>query len=345
MRIAIIGAGIAGLTAGRELAKAGHEVTVIEKSRGLGGRLATRRAGKTSETKLDHGTSYFTANSPEFMGFVSELLEKELVKVWGDTIWQYDGLQLLDVMPNRVEESKYIAVDGMNSIGKYLARWVDIFSEIKAGGLTFFGANRRTKRPWMVNLTNYDTFEADAVIVATPAAQAYGIIQTCQDEVDTLKLIREIDEIEYDSTLTLLAGYEKKEEPEWDMITCQDDIIQSVTNENSKRKKLTEQALVVHSTPGFARQNRESDPDLVAEKMLKSLGQIAGDWAASPDWNQIHYWRYSKARNPIQRPYMEIESLDAPLALVGDYFNGNTVDHAYCSGFKLAQHWVKKFSD
>jgi renalase len=42
---------------------------------------------------------------------------------------------------------------------------------------------------------------------------------------------------------------------------------------------------------------------------------------------------------------MEIESMDAPLALVGDYFNGNTVDHAYCSGLKLAQHWVKKFGN
>jgi renalase len=85
MRIAIIGAGISGLTAGRELAKAGHDVTIIEKSRGLGGRLATRYAGEKHEYKLDHGTPYFSTNSPEFSGFVSELLDKNLVKIWDDT--------------------------------------------------------------------------------------------------------------------------------------------------------------------------------------------------------------------------------------------------------------------
>ncbi len=345
MRIAIIGAGIAGLTAGRELAKAGHDVTVIEKSRGLGGRLATRYTGDNLEYKLDHGTPYFTTKSPEFSGFVSELLDKKLVKIWDDTNWQYDGVQLLDTRPNSTEKIKYIAIDGMNRIGKYLARWVDVMSETRAGGLTFFGDNRRKKRSWMVNLTDFNTFEADAVIVATPAAQAYGIIQTCQDEVSTLTLIREIDEVEYDSSVTLMAGYPNTEIPEWDLITCEDDMIKTISNESSKRGSKQDTYIVVQSTSKFATQNRETVKEELMELLLDRLSTIAGSWAATPAWNQIHYWRYAQTRNPIARPYMEIESLDAPLALVGDYFNGNTVDDAYCSGFKLARHWINKFND
>jgi renalase len=344
MRIAIIGAGISGLTAGRELSKAGHEVTIIEKSRGLGGRLATRYAGKNLELKLDHGTPYFSVQSPEFSGFISELLDKNMIKIWQDNNWQYDGVQLLDTRPNSTEKIKYIAVEGMNKIGKYLARWVDVYSETKAGGLTYFGDNRSKKRPWMVNLTDFNTFEADAVIVATPAPQAYGIIQTSQDEVSTLKLIREIDEVEYDSTVTLLAGYPNAEIPEWDLITCEDDIIQTVSNESSKRNGKEELTVVVHSTPEFATHNSETLKEELIEKLLDRLSHITGNWAATPDWNQIHFWRYAKTRNPIKRPYMEVESLDAPLALVGDYFNGNTVDDAYCSGFKLARHWIDKFN-
>ena len=51
-RIAIIGAGLAGLSAARALTAAGHTPVVFEKSRGLGGRLATRR---TEFGPIDHG--------------------------------------------------------------------------------------------------------------------------------------------------------------------------------------------------------------------------------------------------------------------------------------------------
>ncbi|QFU08117.1 Dehydrosqualene desaturase [Rhodobacteraceae bacterium THAF1] len=50
--IAIIGAGMAGLTAAHVLARAGRTVTVFEKSRGTGGRLATRREDAGA---FDHG--------------------------------------------------------------------------------------------------------------------------------------------------------------------------------------------------------------------------------------------------------------------------------------------------
>ena len=51
-RIGIVGAGICGLAAAAELAAAGREVAVFDKSRGIGGRLATRRVDAMS---FDHG--------------------------------------------------------------------------------------------------------------------------------------------------------------------------------------------------------------------------------------------------------------------------------------------------
>ena len=55
-RVAIVGAGVAGLAAARRLAGHGIPVTVLEKSRGLGGRCATRRVRTGSdELRFDHG--------------------------------------------------------------------------------------------------------------------------------------------------------------------------------------------------------------------------------------------------------------------------------------------------
>lgn len=55
MRIAIIGAGISGLRAGLELA-ADHDITLIEKSAGVGGRVSTRRV---EDAIVNHGATKF----------------------------------------------------------------------------------------------------------------------------------------------------------------------------------------------------------------------------------------------------------------------------------------------
>ena len=68
-RVAIIGAGMAGLAAARLLREAGASCTIFDKSRGLGGRMATRRTGDFS---FDHGAQYFTARGPRFRALVDD---------------------------------------------------------------------------------------------------------------------------------------------------------------------------------------------------------------------------------------------------------------------------------
>ena len=53
--VAIIGAGLAGLTCAQQLHQVGYQVVIIEKSRGVGGRVATRRL---QDTRADHGVRY-----------------------------------------------------------------------------------------------------------------------------------------------------------------------------------------------------------------------------------------------------------------------------------------------
>lgn len=343
MVIGIIGAGISGLTAGRLLARAGHEVTIIEKSKGYGGRMATRYAGKAQNTKLDHGIPCFHAHSLEFRSFVAELIENNLVTLWGDNFGYYREGGFQKTNPTGENEAFYTAPRGMNSIGKYLARWVDVKRDTKAGGLTYIGGGRKKKRAWMINLTGADTFEADAVIIATPAPQAYGVLQTARDETDTLKIIRVIDDIHYESAYTVMAGYGDRTPPEWDGIICRDSNIEFISNESTKREKDQECSFVIHSTPGFAIQHRDSDHESITKALLNETGKIAGAWCAAPAWQQLHYWHYKQAINSIPDPYLELENTDGPLALVGDYLGGNTIDHAYQSGYKLARHWIEKF--
>lgn len=63
LKIAIIGAGMAGVSAGKALKTRGCSGTLFEKSRGFGNRCATKRwEGHT----VDHGARYFTIHDERF---------------------------------------------------------------------------------------------------------------------------------------------------------------------------------------------------------------------------------------------------------------------------------------
>lgn len=345
MVIGIIGAGISGLTAGKILAEAGHEVTILEKSRGYGGRMATRYAGKSNQLKLDHGLSWFSPESAEFKAFIADMLEKKLIRVWGQNFLFFDGEVLSSSNPNNDTSPKYTAVDGMNTIGKHLSRWVDVQTEAKVGGLTYIGNHRTKKRPWMINMSSSRTFEADAIIIATPAPQAYGIINTTVDEIDTLKIIREIDEINYNHVTTLMLGFSNMDVPDWEGIVCKNSPIQFVSNESSKRESGGECLLVVHASHAFSAANQNEDNETVIGKLTSALAEVTGGWVTAPDWSQLHFWKFSTPKSYLKAPYMEIQEKEAQLAVIGDYFNGKGIDAAYRSGLALGRHWAEKYSD
>ena len=84
-RIAIIGAGIAGLACARELVQHGHDVSVFEKSRGPGGRMPTRWLNREAEPPVgfDHGTQYFQATAPAFADLLAQAEPAGAVAQWG----------------------------------------------------------------------------------------------------------------------------------------------------------------------------------------------------------------------------------------------------------------------
>ncbi|WP_018126655.1 NAD(P)/FAD-dependent oxidoreductase [Balneola vulgaris] len=343
MKIAIIGAGVAGLTAGRILAEAGHEVMVYEKSRGLGGRLATRYAGENNQTKVDHGLPYIEETSEKIQPMLQNLVNKgKLVPFSGPFMHLNEAGELSQFYPTK---KRYVAPMGMNQVGKELARYVDVQTNTKVSGVTHIGEDRTKKRSWMLNFPTGDAVNVDAVVIATPSKQAYAILNTTIDEVATLKLLREVDAVEYDPCFSLMVGYGDADVPEWSMMECDHPIIASITNEVSKRGESTECSFVIQTTAEFARANKDASKEAVEEEILDALGEITGGWSTLPAWSELHFWRYSKAINPLPYPFMEVVGNDAPIALIGSYMNGDSVESAYLSGLALGQFWSDKFKD
>ncbi len=344
MKIAIIGAGVAGLTAGRELANGGHEVVVFEKSKGYGGRLSTRYAGKENATRLDHGLPYIELSSEKFTPFVKELGDRGVIEPWVGP-FVYHNVEDGKTKELRPSKKRFIAPKGMNEVGRFLARYVDVRTETKVGGLTHIGQDRTKKKTWMLNFTSSAVESADAVIIATPSKQAYAVLNTTIDEIATLKLVREIDEVEYNPSFSFMVGYGDAGTPDWAMLETDHPVISSITNEKIKRGSEQETSFVIHTTAEFSKDHENEKRDVVEEKILDALSEVLGGWAAVPNWKQLHFWRYSTVINPLPYPFMEVVGNDTPIAVIGGYMNGSSLEAAYLSGKAIGEYWNRKFKD
>ena len=114
--VGIVGAGIAGLVCADRLRREGISVTILEKSRGVGGRSATRRL---DETSCDHGAQYFTVSDPLFDERVAEWRNQGVVDIWQGRIVVIDSGVVRDLNETR---ERLVGTPGMNSIGKHLAQ-------------------------------------------------------------------------------------------------------------------------------------------------------------------------------------------------------------------------------
>lgn len=82
-RIAIIGAGMAGLACARRLHTAGVAAELFDKASRAGGRMASRWLGLMGGTTLlDHGAQYFTARAPDFHALCTEALIAGVIAPW-----------------------------------------------------------------------------------------------------------------------------------------------------------------------------------------------------------------------------------------------------------------------
>ncbi len=340
MKIAVIGSSLSGLVAGRKLALAGHDVTLFEQKSELGDKLATR---KIKQGFFDYGVSFVEPKEEEFRSFIETLEVKKVLYKWADEFQHFDGTQLHKTHPrsDRHSNAYYASKNGLNAIAENLKRWMQVTAPIRVGGLTHIGADRSRKRSWMVNLTDISVFECDAVIVATDAANAYGILQTTQDELAARRISRYVDEIEYYPRYSLMI-LSKNEAPSWKAIECEDSDVEWVVNDSSKSEKQKGTLLTIQSSGDFALEHEMADEQSVKEKMLETASEIL-DFEFLPESSSLHFWKYYEPMKTLDDYFMELEMEEAPLALVGDYFNKSTMEAAFLSGHYLAEYWVNKF--
>lgn len=341
--IAIIGAGIAGLTIAQSLKKAGYSVTVLEKSRGVGGRCATRRvAGK----RVDHGVRYLEPVGEELQSLITQLKVKTDLKLWLDTVYEMRSNQLL---PQTDSLPRYVTSNGMNTVGKFLAEGLEILFSRRVTNLTVTPEKR-----WQLTLempnSRPEFLQAKSVVIAIPAPQALMLLEPLSSQIpaDFLKAVRSVD---YHACITVMAGYPKENLAElsarnltWQAVTFpEDDILDWVGLDSSKRDHPETPIFVIQSSPKFAQQHLETtDLESVGQTLLNQTATALIPWLNQPEWMQVHRWRYAFCRTPLPSTYLSAR-IPLPLVCAGDWCGGNQIESALISGKAAADEIIHLF--
>jgi predicted NAD/FAD-dependent oxidoreductase len=114
--IAIIGAGLAGLSCAKQLQASRFKIQIFEKSRGPSGRMSTRNSDDWS---ADHGAQYFTARDPIFIEELNTWIKDGIAGAWHPRLKVFENGQWRD---STSTENRYVGIPAMNTPGKNLAK-------------------------------------------------------------------------------------------------------------------------------------------------------------------------------------------------------------------------------
>jgi hypothetical protein len=316
LRVAVVGAGLAGLTAAHKLAAAGCDVVVAEKSRGPGGRMSTRREG---DLRFDHGAQYFTARHPGLLDQLAVWRAEGLVQRWDARIAVIDET---GIRPAKPGVDRYVGVPGMNAVCRHLAESLpDCRFGWEVAGAYRHGAG------WRLESSNGKRIEAQALVVTSPPVQAREILGPARN-------FSPLTSIELLPCWAVMLVLDRPLSPDWDAAFVNSGPLSWLASQASKPGRPNAHAWVLHANADWSRDHLEMDGGAVCEALFGAAVSLPGAGPAKVQAARTHRWRYALARNPADTGVLWNES--RRLAVAGDWCAGSRVEGAFLSGLAAA---------
>jgi hypothetical protein len=301
----VVGAGIAGLLLARELKARGQDVVVLEKSRGLGGRLATKRAG---EAVFDQGAQYFTAKSERFSALVKDWQECGVVANWPGA-----------------SAHRFIGSKGMNALGKFLAEGLEVRREWKVSEA------RREQDEWVLQVENQPELRSDRLVLTAPVPQSLALLKAGGVALPEA-LAEELAGLKYHPCLALLVTLSGPSAVPPEGIVPETGPVRWLADNTKKGiSPGVAGAVTVHLRPEFAAEHYAKTEAELAPLVLPEIARWLG---AEVSGVVLHRWKFSEPITTYAEPCVWRPELG--LGFAGDAFGGPRVEGAAISGLALA---------
>lgn len=318
MSVLVIGAGLAGLACARGLAAAGLAVTVVDKARGPGGRLSTRRSAGRA---FDHGAQYFRLRDASLTPLLATLHAAGIVAPWRARL-----VTLRDGGSHARDDAatRYVGVPGMSAVARALGAALSITYGSAVTALT------RGADGWTATTDAGTALPGRfaAVVVATPAAQAVPLLAAAP------ALATRVAAVEVDPCWATMVGFAAPLAVAIDAAFVESGPLAWIARNSSKPERPPDDAWVLHASPQWSSLHLEDPPDTAAAALLAAFAAALARPLPTPRHVAAHRWRYARTRTPLGAAFL----YDAQLGLgaCGDWCLGATVECALLSGAALA---------
>jgi renalase len=327
--VLIIGAGMAGLSAAKVLETEGLSVALVDKGRGLGGRLATRRMG---ELRLDHGGQYFTASDARFQAEVEAWVDAGIVKPWFETLSFQDGT------PDAHPRPRYIpTAAGMTSLPKALAHGLKADTTLGQRVVKLTHADQK----WQLHLEDGAILEGHHLIVTAPVPQTLALFEASNIALSEAQA-HALASVAYAPSIAVMAVSKPNsptfEYPQGVALTGNASVRWMACNvAKYAQTSENQQALTVHSTPEYAKAHFDDPLEDIQNDLLLAIEGITQVKPSDYETVQVHRWRYALVETPLTSPVfaLDLPTDFPPCYLAGDAFGvGARIETAWLSGLE-----------
>lgn len=326
LTIAIVGAGLSGLSCAHALLAAGHQVTVLDKSRGPSGRMSTRRAEDAGGAwQCDHGAQYFTARDPAFRAEAARWEAAGAAARWNARLASFDGhawttpqtpLERFVGTPRMTAPAAWL-VQGM--VGRATLQWQTTVRQLV-----------RDAGRWSLTTAEHGRHpqDFDAVVLAIPAPQAVTLLAPVAPSGAAVAASARMR-----GSWALMLRYGAPVPLPWDGAFINAGPLRWVARDSSKPGRTGPETWLLHASPEWSEAHIEDDAESVSATLLSAFAALGGP---APLAATAHRWRYADTEPPLTLGSWWDGELR--LGVCGDWLHGGKVEGAWLSGQHLARH-------
>ena len=322
--VAVIGAGMAGLSCAHALVQAGHAVHLFDKSRGPSGRMSTRRAEDAhGPWQCDHGVQYFTARDPAFRAEVARWQQAGVAALWDARLASFDG-SAWTTTTTRVE--RFVGTPRMTSPAAWQVR--NLGDGALAQWQTTVQRLDRTEAGWAITFAEHGVHSQryGAVLLAVPAPQAVPLLATVAPAGAALAASARMR-----GSWAVMLRYAAPVHMPWDGAFINAGPLRWVARDSSKPGRTGAETWLLHASPEWSDAHIEDSAESVTAALVDAFAALD---SPAPLAATAHRWRYADTEPALTLGSWWDASLR--LGLCGDWLHGGKVEGAWLSGQALA---------
>lgn len=325
-RVAVIGAGMAGAACAHTLAASGIQVTLFDKSRGVGGRMSTRRtvwidsSGEERPVQFDHGATDFSAHSLAFQAVVQRGLDEGWITRWPAMASCAEGAH-----------EHMVPVKGMPEVCRALIGALEVQTGEPVTGLHRFRGGWKIERNGVLWPQRFDQ-----VVLAVPPAQAAPLLRP-----HAKGWAEAAAQVPMQACWTLMAVTDTPPGPAFDrMQPTRGPLVSIVRNDRKPgRQPVAGHAVwVAQASAAWSASHLDDSPAAVSESLRDAL-RAAVNPGGAVRWyhSTVHRWLYARPMHtPLATPGCWWDAAKG-LGVCGDFLVGSRVESAFLSGLGMAQ--------